>query len=105
MTSEQLRALDRIIRTIPHHGRRRPTDAADYLPTRLTAAAAPQIDHPPVGGVRGLREYQQMLDGHYARLRAEGERKRPPADPIAGLRDAAGFGAGRGGFNWLRGCN
>jgi len=48
-----------------------------------------------------VREYQQMLDRHYARLRAESERKRPPADPIAGLRDAAGFGAGRGGFNWL----
>jgi hypothetical protein len=93
MTREQLQALDRILRTIPDHRRRRPTHfaAADDGPERTHGGQA-AINHPPVGGMRGLREYQMMLDDHYARLRA-GERKPPPADPVAGLRDGIGFAA------------
>jgi hypothetical protein len=70
-----------------------------------TAADQAALNHPPVGGVKSLREYQQMLDAHYERVRAEGEQKPPFADSIAGLRDAVGFTARRDDFTWLRVCN
>jgi hypothetical protein len=83
--------LDRILRDIPDHRRRSAPAGArarDVQPAP-TRAAVDAANHPPVGGLKSLSDYQRILDEHYERERQQATRPPVRGDHLAGLRDVA----------------